>query len=92
MRPHAFKADNMSKSSDDLDQKSVVKDNMEMKMDIFLIPQDDSAQDTSPAGDVKFSMQTKACSRNGIHGLYSFRMEGSRLNEMFEKAGRYRTA
>ena len=44
MRPHAFKADNMSKSSDDLDQKSVVKDNMEMKMDIFLIPQDDSAQ------------------------------------------------
>lgn len=90
IRPHAFKADNMSKSSDDLDQKSVVKDNMEMKMDIFLIPQDDSAQDTSPAGDVKFSMQTKACSRNGIHGLYSFRMEGSRLNEMFEKAGRYR--
>ena len=36
-----------------------------------------------------FSMQTKACSRNGIHGLYSFRIEGSRLNEMFEKAGRY---
>ena len=36
----------MSKGSDDLDQKSVVKDNMEMKMDIFLIPQDDSAQKT----------------------------------------------
>ena len=78
----------MSKGSDDLDQKSVVKNNMEMKMDIFLIHQDDSAQDTY----VKFSMQTKACSRNGIHGLYSFRMEGSRLNEMFEKDGRYRTA
>lgn len=90
VRPHAFKADNMNKSSDDLDQKSVVKDNMEMKMDIHVIPQDDTAQDTSPTGDVKFSMQTKACSRNGIHGLYSFRMEGSRLNEMFEKAGSYR--
>ncbi len=62
----------MSKGSDDLDQKSVVKDNMEMKMDIFLIPQDDSAQDTSPADDVEFSMQTKACSHNGIHGLYKF--------------------
>ena len=58
----------MSKSSGDLDQKSVVKDNMEMKMDIFLIPQDGSAQDTY----VKSTMQTKACSRNGIHGLYKF--------------------
>ena len=38
----------------------------------------------------KFSMQTKACSQNGIHVLYGFRMKGSRLNEMFEKAGRYR--
>ena len=37
-----------------------------------------------------FRMQTEACSQNGIHGLYSFRIEGSRLNEMFEKAGRYR--
>ena len=37
-----------------------------------------------------FSMQTKACSRNGIHGLYSFHMTGSRLHEMFEKVGRYR--
>ena len=37
----------------------------------------------------KSSMQTKACSRNGIHGLYSFRIEGSRLKEMFEKDGRY---
>ena len=92
VRPHAFKAaDNMmSKSSDDVDQKTVVKDNMEMKVDIQVIPWDDSAQNTSDTGDVKFSMQTKACSRNGIHGLYSFRMEGSRLNEMFEKAGRYR--
>lgn len=92
VRPHAFKAaDNMmSKSSDDVDQKSVVKDNMEMKMDIHVIPWDDSDQNTSPTGDVKFSMQTKTCSRNGIHGLYSFRMEGSRLNEMFEKVGRYR--
>ena len=37
-----------------------------------------------------FKMQTKACSQNGIHGLYTFRMEGSRLTEMFENAGRYR--
>ena len=29
-------------------------------------------------------------SRNGIHGLYKFRTKGSRLNEMFEKPGRYR--
>ena len=78
-----------SESSNDLDQELVVKDNMEMHMDIQLIPQDDSAEDTSPTSDVKFSMQTKVCSRNGIHGLYSFRMEGSRLNEMFQKAGRY---
>ena len=80
----------MSKSSDDVDKKIVVKDNMEMKMDIQVIPRNDSAQNTSATGDVKFSMQTKACSRNGIHGLYGFRMKGSRLNEMFEKDGRYR--
>ena len=36
----------------------------------------------------KFSMQTNACSRNGIQGLYSSRKDGSRLNEMFEKDGR----
>ena len=32
-----------------------------------------------------YRMQTKACSRNGIHGLYSFHMEESKPNEMFEK-------
>ena len=80
----------MSKRSDDIDQKIVVKDNMEMKMDIQVIPRNDFAQNTSAIGDVKFNMQTKACSRNGIHGLYSFHMKGSRPNEMFEKAGRYR--
>ena len=37
-----------------------------------------------------FKMQTKACSRSGIHGLYLFHIEGSRMNEMFEKAGRYK--
>ena len=91
VRPHAFKAtDNtMSKSSDDVDQKTVVKDNMEMKMDIQVIPWNDSTQNTAATGDVKFSRKTNACSRNGIHGLYSFRMEGSRLNEIFKKAGRY---
>ena len=36
------------------------------------------------------SVQTKACSRHGIEGLCSSRKGGSRLNEMFEKAGRYR--
>ena len=61
-----------------------------MKMDIQVIPWNDSAQNTSGTSDVKFSMQTKACSWNGIHGLYSFHMKGSRPNEMFEKARRYR--
>ena len=28
-------------------------------------------------------MQTKACSRNGIHGLYLFNIEGSRPSNMF---------
>ena len=89
--PRTALADNMmSKSSDDVDKEIFVKDNMEMNMDIQFIPRNDSAQNTSATGDVKFNMQTKACSRNGIHGLYSFRMEGSRLNEMFEKAGRYK--
>ena len=36
------------------------------------------------------SVQTKACSRHGIQGLCSSRKDESRLNEMFEKAGRYR--
>jgi len=62
----------MSKGSDDLDQKSVVKDNMEMKMDILLIPQDNSAQDTTAADKVKFSMQTKACSYDEIYGCIVF--------------------
>ena len=59
----------MIKSLDDVDQKIVFKVNMEMKMDIQVIPRDDSAQNTLATGDVKFSMQTKACSRNGIHGF-----------------------
>ena len=89
--PRTALADNMiSKSSDDVDKEIFVKDNMEMNMDIQFIPWNDSAQNTSATGDVKFSTQTKVCSRNGIHGLYSFRMKGSKLNEMFEKAGRYR--
>ena len=37
----------------------------------------------SKANKQNFRMQTKACSRNGIHGLCHFRMKGPRLNEMF---------
>ena len=37
-----------------------------------------------------YKPQTKDFSQNGIHGLYSFHMEESRLNEIFEKDGRYR--
>ena len=63
---------------------------MEMNMDIQVIPRNDSAQNNSATGDVKFSMHTKACSHNGIHGLYSFHMKGSKPSEMFKKTGRYR--
>ncbi|KAH9325961.1 hypothetical protein KI387_006139, partial [Taxus chinensis] len=85
VRPHSFIADNMDKSSDGTDQKSIVKDSREMKMDIKDVTEMECALETS-----LYTMQTKPSSRKGVSGLYSFSMEGSRLLEMFTKAGRYR--
>ena len=46
--------------------------------------------DNKPSSRSNSWRQEKACSRNGIHGLPLFHIRGSRLNEMFERAGRYR--
>ncbi|XP_057823648.2 structural maintenance of chromosomes flexible hinge domain-containing protein GMI1 isoform X1 [Cryptomeria japonica] len=87
VRPHSFTAD---KSLDVTDQKHIVKDNMEMRMDIRDVRENGFAPEKSAGTDVKYTMQTRTSSRKGVHGLYCFSMEGSRLLEMFTKAGRYR--
>eukprot|EP01018_Ginkgo_biloba_P022967 Gb_24284 [translate_table: standard] len=90
VRPHAFTADNMHKTSDGLDKKSIVKECMEMKMEVVVITGNECTPESSQGCDVKYSMQTKAVSRNGVHGLYCFPTEGSQLLEMFTKVGRYK--
>lgn len=90
VRPCSFTEDSKEKIIDGTDQKYVVKDNMEMRMDIKDIQKHGSAPENSAGNNVKYTIQTRTSSRKGVHGLYCFSMEGSHLLEMFKKAGRYR--
>ncbi|XP_057848763.2 structural maintenance of chromosomes flexible hinge domain-containing protein GMI1 isoform X1 [Cryptomeria japonica] len=90
VRPRSFTKDNMDKSLDCTDQKYIVKESREMKMDIKDVREYECARESSAGNDVKYTMQTKASSRKRVNGLYCFSMEGYNLLKMFTKAGRYK--
>ncbi|XP_020260152.1 uncharacterized protein LOC109836607 isoform X1 [Asparagus officinalis] len=81
IRPSCY---NTSTSSKGLDQKFIVKDDLEMSMEVRLV----CGGKGSPGGDLVFAQRIKPSLRNGFHGLYIFPLR-PRKAKLFCKSGVY---
>ncbi|XP_077226812.1 gamma-irradiation and mitomycin c induced 1 [Tasmannia lanceolata] len=81
VRPGCFTT---SSPSEGLDQKYILKNDLEMKMEIIRFGKGKDCQDGAPI----CAERIKASSRKGLHGFYIFPL-GSKFSMLFRNAGAY---
>ncbi|CAN6483423.1 unnamed protein product [Victoria cruziana] len=90
LRPLSFM---VSSSSNELDQKFIVKSSLTMKMEISFFDEFKMQKYEGKTGkESKFllSRSSEACARKGFDGLYIFSLDGSDISEGLRNSGIYR--
>ena len=76
------------------EQRTIVSDTMEMKLEVRFINEYISnevglSEEQMTKSKTVFTCTTKACTRNGVQGLYSFTTDGTDLKSLFTTMGTY---